>query len=211
MTIGLFLGYAGIVLALLSCFMRSMEPLRMVALVGNLVGMTYGYMESVWPTFFGNLMLLPINGFRLWEIRKLIRDMNSARSETSIVDILLPHMKLRRVNAGTTLFRKGDLAEEMLYLQSGQIRLVEVDKSLEAGALFGEIGLFARDSRRSLSAVCETECELYSMTRERLYLLYFQNPRIGFNLMSLLVEHLLPSPAANAVPASGEAKPALPA
>jgi hypothetical protein len=30
------------------------------------------------------------------------------------------------------------------------------------------------------------------MTREQLYALYYQNPKIGFNLMGLLVENLLP-------------------
>lgn len=192
MSLGYALGYLGIVLALLSCIMKSMQPLRTVALAGNVIGMAYGYMEGVWPTFVGNLLLLPINGVRLWEIRKLISDIENATRESSIADVLLPHMQLRRVKAGTTLFHKGDLAHEMLYLQSGRIQLPEINKTLEAGALFGEIGLFARDSKRRQTAVCETDCELYAMTRERVYTLYYQNPKIGFNLMSMIVERLLP-------------------
>lgn len=132
---------------------------------------------------------------RLWEIRKLISDIENATKESSIADVLLPHMQLRSVRAGTTLFRQGDTAEEMLYLQSGRIRLTEINKTLEAGALFGEIGLFARDSKRSQTAFCETDCELYAMTRERVYTLYYQNPKIGFHLMSMIVEHLLPANA----------------
>ncbi|MDO8788206.1 MAG: cyclic nucleotide-binding domain-containing protein [Sulfuritalea sp.] len=192
LSLGLTLGYLGIVLTLLSTFMKSMEPLRTVALLGNLVGMSYGYLEAVWPTFFGNLMLLPLNGIRLWEIRKLMRDMESARRDTSIAEVLLPHMKLRRIKAGTTLFHAGDIADEMLYLGTGEIHLVEIDKVLHAGTLFGEVGLFSRDSRRTQTAVCRSDCDLYGMTREQLYALYYQNPKIGFNLMGLLVENLLP-------------------
>ena len=195
MSLGYVLGYLGIVLALLSCFMKSMQPLRSVALAGNLIGMAYGLLEGVWPTLIGNLLLLPINGVRLWEIRKLISDIENASKESSIAEVLLPHMQVRSVKAGTTLFHKGDMADEMLYLQNGRIRLTEINKTLEAGALFGEIGLFARDSKRSQTALCETDCELYAMTRERVYTLYYQNPKIGFNLMSMIVEHLLPENA----------------
>lgn len=189
---GLVLGYLGIALSLLSTFMKSMKPLRIVALFGNLAGITYGYVEAVWPTFIGNLFLLQINGMRLLEIRRLLRDMEQARKNASIAEVLLPHMTLRKVAAGTTLFRRGDLAEEMLYLMSGEILLVEIDRTLKSGALFGEVGLFSRDSRRSQTAVCTSDCELYGMTREQLYALYYQDPRIGFNLMTLLVENLLP-------------------
>lgn len=47
MSLGYALGYLGIVLALLSCVMKSMQPLRTVALAGNLVGMAYGFLEGV--------------------------------------------------------------------------------------------------------------------------------------------------------------------
>lgn len=190
-SIGLVLGYTGIGLSLLSTFMRSMQPLRMVAIVGNICGLTYGFIDGVWPTFFGNMMLLPINSYRLWEIRRLAGAVMEARSGESIINLLLPHMHLRHVKAGTVLFNKGDPADVMYYLRTGDIRLIEIDKHLSPQTLFGEAGLFTKDSLRTLSAVCETDCELYDLTREHLFALYFQNPQIGFNLMQYLVESLL--------------------
>lgn len=190
-TVGLVLGYTGIGLSLLSTFMRSMQPLRMVAIVGNLCGLTYGFIDGVWPTFFGNMLLLPINSYRLWEIRKLAHAVMDARGGESIVGLLLPHMRLSHVKAGTKLFSKGDQADVMYYLRAGDIRLVEIDKHLGAQTLFGEAGLFTKDSQRTLSAVCESDCELYDLTREHLFTLYFQNPQVGFNLMQYLVESLL--------------------
>lgn len=204
---GLVVGYIGIGLSLLSTFMKSMQPLRAVAIIGNVAGICYGFAESVWPTFVGNLFLLQINTMRLWEIRKLLREMEKARKEQSIAEVLLPHMSPRTVRAGTLLFHRGDIAQEMLYLKSGEIELVEIGKILHPGTLFGEVGLFARDSKRSQSARCLTDCELYGMTRERLYALYYDNPRIGFNLMALVVENLLPqnvAPHGNAAPAAAQ-------
>ncbi len=206
MTFGLAVGYVGLFLTLLSTFMRSMQPLRMVAILANIMGIIYGGLESVWPTFFGNLALLPINSYRLWEIRKLAIAIKDAEKGQSISELLLPHMRRVTMKAGTPLFTKGDHADVMYYIQEGEIRLIELDKVLGAKTMMGEVGLFARDCRRTLSAECVTDCELYDLTREQLFALYFQNPQIGFNLMQLLVENLLdkrpPTPPKPPQPAS---------
>lgn len=212
-SLGLALGYLGIFLSLLSTFMRSMQPLRVVAIVGNLFGVIYGGVEGVWPTFFGNLCLLPINGYRLWEIRKLAVAIEEAQRGQSIVELLLPHMRRSEAKAGTRLFSKGDNADVMYHLQSGQIHLIEIDKTLTAPTMLGEAGLFARDCRRALSADCVTDCVLYDLTREQLFALYFQNPQIGFNLMQVLVENMLdkrpspppvPAPPVSSIPATSK-------
>lgn len=207
LSVGLLVGYLGIALTLASTFMRSMQPLRVVAIAGNIAGIVYGGIEGVWPTFFGNLALLPINGFRLWEIRRLAMAIQASQHGAAIIDILLPHMKRHTVAAGTRLFAKGDDADVMYYLQTGQIHLIEIDKVLNADTLMGEAGLFARDCRRTLSAVCLTDCELYDLTREQLFALYFQNPEIGFNLMQILVETLLDRRPAAAPPAPSPGQP----
>lgn len=193
MSLGAFLGYLGIVLCLLSSMMKSMVPLRAVALIGNVVGMAFGYLDDVMPTLIGNLLLLPINGYRLWEIKKLVRDIETAAKDSPIGEWLLPHMKLRRVRAGTVLFRQGDIAEEMFYLQQGEICLAEDGKRLGPGTLFGEMGMFAADSRRLRTVRCETDCEIYFMTREQVDTLYFQNPKLAFFLIRMIVERLAPA------------------
>ena len=190
-TLGLVLGYSGILLSLVSTFMRGMQPLRVVAMIGNVAGVMYGFMESVWPSFYGNLILLHINAYRLWEIRRLAMAIAEARSGGSILEILLPQMSLMPQKAGTVLFTKGDFADVMYYIHRGNVNLPEINKTMGDDTLFGEAGLFTRDSRRTLSAVCTTDCEIYSMTREHLFAIYYQNPKIGFNLMQMLVENLL--------------------
>jgi hypothetical protein len=39
--------------------------------------------------------------------------------------------------------------------------------------------------------VCDTDGELYHMTDEMIFQLYYQNPKLGFYLMRLVTERLL--------------------
>src|SRR3970040_1983912 len=103
----------------------------------------------------------------------------------------VPHMPPRTFKAGEVLYRKGELADEVGYIASGQLRLQEHDQVLGPGELIGEIGLFSPDKKRTQSIICETDGELYRMTDEMIYRLYYQNPRLGFYFMRLIVERLL--------------------
>ena len=82
---------------------------------------------------------------------------------------LLPHMKRRRFKAGEVLFRKGEVADKLIYIASGQLRLAEIDRTVGPGELLGEIGLFSPDKLRTQTLVCETDGELYEMTDEMLF------------------------------------------
>ncbi len=62
---------------------------------------------------------------------------------------------------------------------------------LGEGSLVGEIGLFTEDRKRTATVVCQTNCVCYTMTDEAIYLLYFQNPKLGFYLIRLIVQRLL--------------------
>ena len=42
-----------------------------------------------------------------------------------------------------------------------------------------------------MTVVCDTDCELYQMTDAQIYRLYYQNPKLGFFFMRLIVERLL--------------------
>jgi CRP/FNR family transcriptional regulator, cyclic AMP receptor protein len=89
------------------------------------------------------------------------------------------------------LWRKGEVATEMLYVESGELRLVEHDVPIGPGAIIGEIGLFAPDNRRTGSVVCATDCTLYSLSSEGMAKLYYQNPKLGYHVMRLIVARLM--------------------
>jgi CRP-like cAMP-binding protein len=93
--------------------------------------------------------------------------------------------------AGHVLFREGDEAHEIYYVASGTLRLEGLDTSIGPDNLVGEIALFSPEKKRTLTIVCETDCELYTMTDEQIYQLYYQNPKLGFYFIKLIVQRLL--------------------
>lgn len=127
----------------------------------------------------------------MWEIQKLSKEIARATQDSPVSQWLLPHMTRRTFKAGEVLFHKGDLANEVVYIASGQLKLQEHDQVLGSGELIGEIGLFSPEKRRTQSIVCETDGELYRMTDEMIYRLYYQNPKLGFYFVRLIVERLL--------------------
>jgi CRP-like cAMP-binding protein len=171
--------------------MKNMVSLRVLALVSNVVFVAYGVVESQLPSIVLNAALLPVNARRLWEIRKLTRDIAQAQSDSPVSQWLLPHMQRRTFKAGEVLFRKGDAADKLIYLAQGQLKLVESDKVLGTGELIGEIGVFSPEKARTQTVVCASDGELYEMTDEMIYRLYHQNPKLGFYLIRLLAAHLL--------------------
>ncbi len=59
------LGYAASAAVLATFLMRSMVPLRLVAILSNLLFLSYGYVEHIHPVFLLHTALLPINVARL--------------------------------------------------------------------------------------------------------------------------------------------------
>ena len=104
---------------------------------------------------------------------------------------LLPFMHHRRVRAGETVFSKGDVADGLHYIDSGRVEITELGISRGAGEVFGEIGLFAPDRRRTASVVAATDCDLYDLSEAKARELYFQNPRFGFAVLRLITLRLL--------------------
>jgi len=48
------------------------------------------------------------------------------------------------------------------------------------------VGLFAPDGVRTLTAVCEEDCRLATISRDKVLELYYQNPKFGLFLIRLI-------------------------
>jgi len=175
-----------------SFFMKTMIPLRVVAITSNagfvtyaLLGLKYGIFGRVYPILVLHSLLLPLNVLRLRQIKRLINAVNAAtKSET--FESLIPYMRSEMHPKGETLFSKGDAADKLYLIEKGSIFFPEVGRRLSKGAVFGEVGLFAPQSVRSVSAVCEDDCGLYAITKDKVLELYYQNPRFGFFLIRMV-------------------------
>jgi len=170
---------------------KRMLPLRIIAIASNVFFIAYGIVHSALPELVLHSVLLPLNARRLWEIQHLTKEIARATQESPVSQWLLPHMTRRKFTAGEVLFRKGDPADEVVYIASGEVKVQEHGQILGSGELIGEIGIFSPEKTRTQTIVCETDGELYHMTGEMIYQLYYQNPKLGFYFMRLIVERLL--------------------
>ena len=189
--LGTVLGLLGVGFCLASFTVKSMTHLRLLAMGGNVCFIAYGYVESLLPSLALNFALLPLNAVRLREIIRLSKEIARATEDSPVSQWLLPHMRHRSFKAGEVLFRRGDAADELIYIASGELRMAEIGERIGPGELIGEIGLFSPEKRRTQSLVCETDGELYHMTGEMIFRLYYQNPKLGFYLMRLVAQRLL--------------------
>lgn len=191
MDLGNVLGMLGVFFCLASFAMKNMLSLRVLALAGNVFFIAYGYAESLLPSIVLNAVLLPLNVARLWEITRLSKEIARATGDSPASQWLLPHMHRRPFKAGEVLFRKGDAADNLIYVASGELKLEEIGRKIGPGELIGEIGLFAPGRTRTQTLVCETDGEIYHMTDKMVFRLYYQDPKLGFYLMRLVTERLL--------------------
>jgi len=183
-------GVAGAVCAVASFLMKKMLPLRLLALSSNGLLALYGYLTPDLARVLLNAGLVPVQLYWIREIRRTTAEMGRSNADTPVSQWLLPHMTRRAFKAGEVLFRKGDSAHEVIYIASGEVRLEEDGRILGPGELLGEIGLFSPERKRTMSVVCHSDGELYRMSDEHIYLLYYQNPALGFYFMRLVAQRL---------------------
>jgi CRP/FNR family transcriptional regulator, cyclic AMP receptor protein len=185
-------GWLSAILVFSSFFMKTIVPLRMVAIGSNiafityaLLGLKYGVFGRVYPILVLHASLLPLNLVRLRQLKALQRGVREA-SEDETIRSLVPYMHAETHAAGEVLFRKGDPANRLYVIQHGHVRFPEIGKVVSAGQVFGEVGLFAPHNVRTLSATCHDDYRLYTIKRDKVLELYYQDPRFGFFLIRLV-------------------------
>ncbi len=154
------LGFLASGLVLLTFGMRTMLPMRLLAILSNLAFITYGLSLDLTPVWALHGILLPLNLYRLRELQQRRRRQDRAAPGERFLDQLRPLVAQRRFAAGEILFRKGEPAGELFYILKGRVRLRDLDGSLGAADPLAELGLSAPSGRRAATAVCETDCEL---------------------------------------------------
>jgi two-component system nitrate/nitrite response regulator NarL len=125
-------------------------------------------------------------------IDKVIRhEIQEVERGTLDRSLLLPHMSPQRLREGAVIFRKGDAGRELFLLQKGTLRLKEINVTLQAGELFGEIAIFSPDHRRTCTAVCETDAEVLKMTADKVKEIYYLNPQFALFIVHLVAKRLI--------------------
>ena len=185
------LGFTASATVLATFCMNTMIPLRVLALVSNVLFCTYGAIDHLYPVLVLHAIMFPVNLLRLTQFRRLINQVqNAGRGELSIKG-LLPYVATRNFAAGATLVRKGEAADRLYYLIDGELEIAELGKTLQSGAIVGEIGVFDRDQARTATIICRTDCRLLELSESKAKQLFFQDRSFGFAVMQLIINRLL--------------------
>jgi uncharacterized protein (DUF697 family)/CRP-like cAMP-binding protein len=171
--------------------MRTMVPLRVFGIISALFFVAYGALAGAMSTFFMYLLLLPINSWRLFQMRSLVKKARVAAQGDLSMDWLKPFMNRRIYRRGDVLFRKGQTANEMFLTVTGKFLVREIGVELPPGRLMGELGFVTPNNKRTQTVECIENGEVLSITYDRLLEIYFDNPEFGYFFLRLASDRLL--------------------
>jgi CRP/FNR family cyclic AMP-dependent transcriptional regulator len=184
------IGIAAAAASLYAAHAKTIIPLRVAAIVANILAMMYSLMHGTYPTFMLNAVLLPLNVWRLRAMLSLIHDIDAATNSDMNVDWLLPYTRPKHFKAGDIVMERGEYATAAFYIVSGEVEIIEINETFGKGTLLGEIGLFTPDGRRTMTVRCKTDVQAATIDYDQFKQLYFQNPQFGFHLLHLIVARL---------------------
>ena len=122
----------------------------------------------------------------------ILPSISSEMKEKSKVDFtfekLIPYMTKEVYKKDIVLFNKDDKADKIFYIQKGQLKLVEINKVAGKGEIIGETGIFSPFHKRTLSAVCETDLEVFAIDQEKIIKVLYRNPNLLLGLLQLSIK-----------------------
>jgi CRP/FNR family cyclic AMP-dependent transcriptional regulator len=193
-------GYLASFLVLATFCMQTMIPLRVSAILSNIVFILYASYDGLYPILILHSVLLPLNITRTMQMIALRRLVQKAAKGDFSIEWLPPFMKRATWKAGETIFKQRDYADCIYMLVSGQVRLEEIDHVLEPGDLFGEIGVFSPAQERTQTARAISDVELLWINQSDLAEVCYKNPGFAFHFLRLSINRLLAN-AGRPVPA----------
>ncbi|WP_055662280.1 Crp/Fnr family transcriptional regulator [Jannaschia seosinensis] len=171
--------------------MKTMLPLRCFAIAANVFFIAYSAILWIYPTLALHILLLPFNVLRLNDLLRQKRDVHRARVATDFPPGLKGYLEPISLAPDTYLFRKGDPADKIYFVESGCVRLDEIDRNVEAGQIFGELAFFSEKRCRTLSARSVGSARILAMDETDFMALYYQNPAFGFYVVRLMAHRLV--------------------
>jgi hypothetical protein len=195
-------GYTASLLVFSTFYMKTMIPLRSVAIASNVAFLTYGYFASLYPVFLLHAVLLPLNIYRLHQVRGLKERLRQALERELSLEWMLPFVKRESFKEKEPLFHKGDAADKLYYLEQGTVWLPEVNKTVHAGEIIGEMGVFSPFKERTASAVCATDSTFLVLDERTALELYYQHPDFGLFMVRTIIRRFLDQQTQSAAPTS---------
>ncbi|HWV51272.1 Crp/Fnr family transcriptional regulator [Pseudorhodoplanes sp.] len=184
------IGYIAAALVFATFSMKTMVPLRTVGICSNVFFIAYGYLNPAYPLLVLHCLLLPLNILRLTQMLSLVKETKESFEGDLDMNWIRPFTTTRAMTPGEVLFRKGDPANEIIFIMSGSLRIPELGIAVPPGEVVGELGMLSPDKVRTQSAVCVDGGQILTITYDQVRQLFFQNPKFGYYFMQLSARRL---------------------
>ena len=181
----------GVIFFVATLLMQTMVPLRVANMIGCAFFAGFGALAGNITTFLLYLLMVPINGFRLHQMLRLIKKARSATQGDTSMEWLKPFMSQRKYRKGDILVKKGDAADEMFLTVTGKFLVTEFGIEYPPGTITGELGFLTPNNRRTATIECTEDAQVLTITYEKLLEIYFQNPQFGYYFLVLTSQRLL--------------------
>ncbi|OSQ46975.1 Crp/Fnr family transcriptional regulator [Marivita geojedonensis] len=185
------IGFTASALVFLTFCMRTLLPLRLVAITSNIFFIVYGFLADLAPILTLHLLLLPMNLFRTAQQLQTRRRMRSALYNEPNLDFLLPLSTREDFADNKVVFHRGDAADKMYVVADGNVIVEDFEQTLPKGSIFGEVAFFKTDAKRTATVRTSGPTTLAWIDRETLIRLYRNNPDFALFLTRLMVTRLV--------------------
>ncbi|SRR6056297_2017149 len=189
-------GWLAAALKLATFSMNSMIPMRSLAMASSVCFIIYSGVFHIWPLLAVELILLCINAYRLYEIialRRLVTHMTD-EAETDF-SAAMAYGKKRVIQAGDTVFKKGDPVDSLYYLVEGRVEIEDQNVSLTAGQIFGEMAFFNATAVRSATVRCLEDTVVYELDEKRFTRVQYEDPAFAMTVMRTVTKRLVANAA----------------
>ncbi|MGC2165329.1 MAG: cyclic nucleotide-binding domain-containing protein [Gallionella sp.] len=187
MSVADVIGWAAGGLVLTTFYLQTMLPLRCVAIASNLAFLSYGLMTDALPIAVLHALLLPMNLWRLGQLRARMNKLKVIACKEFPIDSLLPYLTTRKEPRGTVLFSNGTAGNELLLILAGQIRIVESGSVMGPGEVIGETSAFRDDRQSTITAMCITDIELASVPADKVWEAVSTSPEFAAHMLRLIL------------------------
>lgn len=185
-------GWAASLLTIATYSMNTMIPLRIFAIGSSFCFLIYSFVLQLWPMFAMDLILLPINLYRFWQILSLRRRvLREGETDAADFSVIKAYGTRGRVPAGTAIFEKGDPVDRLYYLSQGRVMVDGADVELGPGDIFGEIAFFTDAASRTATVRAVEDVEVWTIDKPRFMTLQFEDPAFGLSIMRTITRRLI--------------------
>lgn len=170
--------------------MQTLLPLRLIATASNVLFIAYAAFAGLDPIFILHALLLPLNIWRMLQQLQLRRSVRNTFVQPIDITKLMPFMTAEIFEDGSEIFQEGDPADRLYIVIDGEVSIDGMDKTIQKGGIFGEIGMFSTDGCRTVSVRAVGRVSTAWISRPMVITIFERHPDFALALTKLITSRM---------------------